>query len=186
MAPEIGTVSAERIGAEIRRMLIDPNRATALALLRETNLLVQVLPEIASLTPKPQFNETSTGSRHVSDQPSISVALAALLLPTPHSPLPTAPSSLPPSIGRRLRYTNKEVDRTVWLLASQPLIAQAPTTRLAQITTTAHPRRRSANFSHCHEAIAGPDDPALAFCRERLDLACRAAKPTAAGRRFQH
>src|SRR6185295_1585440 len=50
MAPEINTVSAERIGIEIRRMLIDPNRASALKLLREANLLVQVLPEVADLS----------------------------------------------------------------------------------------------------------------------------------------
>src|SRR5262249_30810002 len=49
MAPEVTTVSAERIGAEIRRMLIDPNRAVALDLLRETNLLPQVLSEVAQL-----------------------------------------------------------------------------------------------------------------------------------------
>ena len=39
MAADVTTVSAERIGIELRRMLIDPNRAIALDLLRETNLL---------------------------------------------------------------------------------------------------------------------------------------------------
>src|SRR5262249_10299637 len=39
MAPEISNVSAERIGAEIRRMLTDRSRAAAFALLRETKLL---------------------------------------------------------------------------------------------------------------------------------------------------
>src|SRR5436190_4202816 len=49
MAPEINTVSPERIGMEIRRMLIDPNRAQALSLLLETKLLAHVLPEVANL-----------------------------------------------------------------------------------------------------------------------------------------
>ncbi|HVT30989.1 MAG TPA: CCA tRNA nucleotidyltransferase, partial [Lacipirellulaceae bacterium] len=49
MAPDINTVSAERIGMEIRRMLIDPNRAAAITLLRETNLLPHVIPEVANL-----------------------------------------------------------------------------------------------------------------------------------------
>ena len=52
MAPTSTTVSAERIGMEIRRMLLDANRATALALLRETNLLPHVLPEVATLPPR--------------------------------------------------------------------------------------------------------------------------------------
>src|SRR6478609_9961704 len=39
LAPEINSVSAERVGSEIRRMLVDPNRAIALSLLGETNLL---------------------------------------------------------------------------------------------------------------------------------------------------
>src|SRR5262249_40690266 len=58
MAPQINTVSAERIGAELRRMLVDPNRAAALALLRETKLLAEVLPEVAALSDA-GFNETN-------------------------------------------------------------------------------------------------------------------------------
>src|SRR5688572_18170248 len=51
MAADISSVSAERIGMEIRRMLVDPNRADALRLLRETNLLEHVLPEVHGLSP---------------------------------------------------------------------------------------------------------------------------------------
>jgi poly(A) polymerase len=160
MAPEIGTVSAERIGAEIRRMLIDSNRATALALLRETNLLVQVLPEIANLTPA-ALNETSRVLAAL-NQPSISLALAAalFLVRAPDSPLLA-------SLGRRLRYTNKEVDRCAWLIELQPFIAQAQ--HLAWPSLQRLLAHDGANeLLALHEAIAGPDDPALAFCHERL------------------
>ena len=44
-ATEISVVSKERIGAEMQRMLADPNRATAVKLLRETKLLAEVIPE---------------------------------------------------------------------------------------------------------------------------------------------
>jgi tRNA nucleotidyltransferase/poly(A) polymerase len=44
MAGEVTTVSAERIGMEIRRMLLDDRRVMALQLLRDTNLLLHVLP----------------------------------------------------------------------------------------------------------------------------------------------
>jgi poly(A) polymerase len=48
MAGDITSVSAERIGMEIRRMLLDPNRAVALELLKESGLLAHVLPEVAA------------------------------------------------------------------------------------------------------------------------------------------
>ena len=44
-ASEISVVSNERVGAEMQRMLADPNRATAVQLLRQTNLLAEVVPE---------------------------------------------------------------------------------------------------------------------------------------------
>jgi poly(A) polymerase len=47
MASQITTVSAERIGMELRRILTGSNRVTALGLLRETRLLPHVLPEVS-------------------------------------------------------------------------------------------------------------------------------------------
>jgi poly(A) polymerase len=159
MAPEISSVSAERIGMEIRRMLIDPNRATALELLRETNLLAHVLPQLADFSDA-AFDKTARVLSAL-EQPSISLALAALLCPVPHY------SSLAPSVGRRLRYTNKDIERTAWLLANQPLVsraAQLPWPKLQRLLT----HEGSTELLALHEAVAGSDDPSLAFCRERL------------------
>ena len=44
-ASEISVVSNERIGAEMQRMLADPNRTTAVKLLRQANLLAEVVPQ---------------------------------------------------------------------------------------------------------------------------------------------
>jgi tRNA nucleotidyltransferase/poly(A) polymerase len=44
-ATELSLVSPERIGAELVRMLTDPNRAAAAALLMESELLAEVLPD---------------------------------------------------------------------------------------------------------------------------------------------
>jgi poly(A) polymerase len=168
MAPEINTVSAERIGSEIRRMLIGPNRAQALALLRETNLLAHVLPEIANLS-KIALDETSRILDSLKN-PSISLALAALLLPAPSSQL------LAPYVGRRLRYTNKEIDRTAWLLTNEPHIAKSPQLawpKLQRLLT----HDGTMELLALHEAIAGPDDPALAFCRERLAWSAEQLNP---------
>ena len=159
MAPEINTVSAERIGMEVRRMLIDSNRAAALKLLRETNLLPHVLPELADFSAV-DFNET-VGVLTALEHPSISLALAALLLPATKSPLPAS------TVGLRLRYTNKEIERTAWLLANQPLIAQAPQLpwpKLQRLLT----HEAAPELLALREAVAGPNDPALAYARERL------------------
>lgn len=48
-AGEIGVVSGERIGAEMRRMLANSKRASAVQLLRKSKLLAEVVPEGLSL-----------------------------------------------------------------------------------------------------------------------------------------
>jgi poly(A) polymerase len=156
MAADITTVSPERIGMEIRRMLLDPNRARALALLRESLLLPHVLPEVSTL-PLSAFDKISR-IIEVLQQPSLPVTLAALLVGNDRGAA---------SFARRLRYTNKEADRTDWLLASLPLVARAttlPWPRLQRLLT-----HEGANeLLALHEAIAGAHDASLTLCRERL------------------
>jgi poly(A) polymerase len=163
MAAEIMTVSAERIGAEIRRMLLDRNRARALTLLNETGLLPYVLPEAAALT-QSAFNQTLKVAAALNG-PTLSVALAVLL-----AHISAAASCLPhpaSSLGRRLRYTNKEIDRAAWLLTHLPLLENAatlPWPRLQRILT----HEGATELITLREAVAGPNDADLAFCRERL------------------
>jgi poly(A) polymerase len=157
MAADINTVSAERIGMEIRRMLVHPNRAVALRLLRETNLLHHALPEVANLSSAP-FDETARVLAAVRD-PTLSLSLAALL-----SQIEEAPMAL---IGRRLRYTNKEIECGQWLLANRPIVAQARQLawpKLQRLLTHAG----ATELLQLHEAVTSADDAALAFCRERL------------------
>jgi tRNA nucleotidyltransferase/poly(A) polymerase len=183
MAAGVTTVSAERIGMEIRRMLLDPNRAAALQLLADTNLLPHVLPEVACLDAD-TFDETKR-RLNMLHEPSLAVALAALLSTQPsegtaeprhEGPPLTArdpsltcagPSSPAASVGRRLRYTNKEIDRANWLLQHLALIGQAqhiPWPQLQRILI----HDGAAELMALREAIAGTDDTALAYCRERL------------------
>lgn len=180
MASDIAAVSAERIGMEIRRMLLDRNRAAALILLRETLLLPHVLPEMSEL-PASCFNET-TRILAALHNPTFATVLAALLSTQPQqnphapSPQPPAPGFLPPApsphlpaiVCRRLRYTNKELDRTVWLLTHHSAIAEAPTLpwpRLQRILI----HEGAAELLALREAVAGPHDIGLNFCRERLN-----------------
>ena len=172
MAAEITTVSAERIGMEVRRMLLDANRAVALDLLRETNLLTHVLPEVASLDAV-RFEDTKRILANLR-QPSLPLALAALLLyvyeavRTGHfSDQLTSLAPTASTVGRRLRYTNKEIDRAVWLLNQFAIIEhpeQAPWPRLQRVLI----HDGAAELVALREAVAGPDDAAAVFCRERL------------------
>jgi poly(A) polymerase len=158
LAPEITSVSAERIGAEMRRMLLDANRTTAVQLLREAKLLSHVLPEVAKLDSS-SWQETLRvldGLR----APTLPLALAAVLLQA-------ADEHTAGVVGRRLRYTIKEMDRTGWLLANLDTVRAAlavPWPRLQRVLV----HDGAAELTALYEAMAGPNDLALAFCRERL------------------
>lgn len=173
MAGEIKTVSAERIGMEIRRMLLDANRATAISLLRDTNLLEHVLPEVAERA-QADFDETARVVIALA-APTLPLALAAVLCREPgaQSAEPNASllaprsSFLAASVGRRLRYTNKEIERAAWLIANLPIIASATELawpKLQRLLT----HEGAAELIALREAIAGSTDPAVTFCRERL------------------
>jgi tRNA nucleotidyltransferase/poly(A) polymerase len=168
MAADITTVSAERIGMEIRRMLVDPNRAKAVALLKDCNLLSHVLPEVAC-APLPAFRQILNRLTALR-QPTLPLSLAALLAGVHLVDISrgmAAGSHVARTLGRHLRYTNKEIERTEWLLDNLPAIADAPQLpwpKLQRLLT----HEGAAELVALHEAIVGVADPALAFCRERL------------------
>jgi hypothetical protein len=139
-------------------MIVDVHRAVALDLLCETKLLTHVLPEVARLNAE-LFAQTRRLLSQLRD-PTLPTALAALLLSL-HDP------SAAGEAGKRLRFANKAVERTAWLLENAPTIAKAhqlPWPRLQRILT----HDGVAELLALREAIAGPDDPALVLCHERL------------------
>ncbi len=159
MAAGINEVSAERIGMEIRRMLIDPHRAVALCLLRETKLLPHVLPEVAALA-EATFDETTRNLAGLR-APTLPLALATLLLHAPRSSL------LAPSLARRLRYTNKETDRTTWLLNQLSTVQDAPHIPWPQLQRVLV-HEGAPELIALATAAADEESPALILCRERL------------------
>jgi tRNA nucleotidyltransferase/poly(A) polymerase len=168
MAADITTVSAERIGGELRRMLLDANRRTALELLRETGLLAHVLPEVAALDAS-SWQETLRVSAEL-NEPTLPLALAALL----HQ---VQEDGVAGSVGRRLRYTTKEAERTGWLLSQLATVADARNLywpRLQRVLV----HDGAAELMALREAIAGPEDPELVFCRERLAWPTERLNPT--------
>jgi tRNA nucleotidyltransferase/poly(A) polymerase len=164
MAADVTSVSAERIGAEIRRMLVDSNRAVALALLRETRLLERVLPEMTAFSAG-DFERTRRALAALRE-PALPLALAALLC-AEQGAGGQGQGTIAQSVGRRLRFTNKEIERAAWILAHRSVVEAAPDEAwptLQRVLT----HEGAAELLALHEAIAGPDDSALAFCRERL------------------
>jgi poly(A) polymerase len=168
-AGQINDVSAERIGVEIRRMLVDANRTVAMGLLRDTNLLPEVLPEVAALPPA-AWQETLRVLGRL-DEPTLPLALATLLLEDAGGP------EVAVAVGRRLRYTNKENDRAAWLIRHLPTVEQAqhvPWPRLQRVLV----HDGAAELVALLQAIVGADNEAVAFCRERLAWPADRLNPT--------
>ena len=129
MASEIVVVSHERIAQELRRMLIDSHRRRAVELCADVGLLSVILPESSELA----NDEPTLAMLSLLDVPSFELAFSALL----HS-LTTKPTVH--DVCRRLKLSNDETDRIVWLVAHQDDLADAPSQTLARLKRTlAHP-----------------------------------------------
>ena len=149
MASEIHVVSAERIAAELRRMLTDQHRHIAVALADEVGLLREILPEVVmhdsdgaqlkaeSQKPKAVIATTSEVGPQLSalrllQHPSFELAFAMLLRGV----------SNVESICRRLKLSNDELERTAWLVRQQDALREPDKLRLAQLKRLlAHPFR---------------------------------------------
>lgn len=149
MASQIHVVSAERIAAELRRMLTDRHRHVAVALANELGLLREILPEVAmqgsgedspdAEGQKPQ--QVLATSENLSPQlsalrllqePSFELAFAMLLRDV----------SNVEAICRRLKLSNDELERTAWLVRQQDALREPDKLSLAQLKRLlAHPFR---------------------------------------------
>lgn len=154
MASQINVVSAERIAAELRRMLTDQHRHVAIELADEVGLLREILPEVVvqksaatsqgpaeSLStdegPRPKAAVSFNFSPQLSalrllQQPSFELAFAVLLLGVSNVEV----------ICRRLKLSNEELDRTAWLVRNQNALRDAESLSLARLKRLlAHPFR---------------------------------------------
>ena len=192
MASEITVVSHERIAQELRRMLVDSHRQRAVKLCAEAGLLAVILPELTieplgflSGARKPSGSsivdkavEESGGLRAPLTKRKDELALAMLSLleaPSFERTFATLLHSLTArpivyDICRRLRLSNDETDRIVWLVAHQDDLADAPSQTPARLKRTlAHPYRDDliALFRVKLLAHAANMQPVL-FCDEYL------------------
>ena len=144
-AHEIVIVSAERVSAELRQMLVHRHRRRALELLQEAGLLEVLLPEFRELAPNggscpgdSSWPSTLAVLARL-HEPTFAVALAALVREFVH---PTG--ELVPEVERicdRLRLSNTERVGAEWLLLHEPELRRArqlPWPHLQRLLT--HPR----------------------------------------------
>ncbi len=128
MASQVTQVSAERIAAEMRLMLVNPNRAKAIDTLRDVGLLQVVLPDLAvanqpgvlTVTGRPAdqaWLETLEILQLV-EAPSFPLALAALV----HAFLDAKGCM---DVGRAWKLSNHEIARASWLVANHDALIDA-------------------------------------------------------------
>ncbi len=154
MASEIHAVSAERIAAELRRMLTDRHRHVAIELADEVGLLREILPEVVGLrsggddqespeiqpdtgrrTPRAELMLAASRSPRLAalrmlQEPSFELAFSVLLLGV----------SNVEAICRRLKLSNDELEKTAWLVRQQAALLEPDKLSLAQLKRLlAHP-----------------------------------------------
>lgn len=187
-AGTLTVVSAERIAQEMRALLVHPRRATAVRLLRETNLLAVVLPELTPLTEQPVAAGVPDGETlwlrtlavlEALDGPSFSLALAALLHATGWRPDEAShgegaehAATTVRQVGERWRLSNKETEQAAWLAEHHRALISArimPWPRLQRLLIT--PCIEELLALHAAIASAAQHETShLQYCRQKLAL----------------
>lgn len=164
MAAEIRVVSAERIAAEMERMLVCRGRATAIRLLVETGLAEVVLPEIV---PRGELKrDRLRQTLDVLDRlasPSFALALAAILCFWVDGQAAQA-------VCRRWKLSHRLSEETVWLVAHRDALRNAAIARWSAIQpVVASPYIEPLlALIEATAAVEGRAADEVAFCRRRL------------------
>lgn len=174
MADQLTVVSAERIAQELKKMLTDAHRRRAMQVCVECRLMEIMFPElfqaadgIGSALIKTSDTirglEESLQMLHLLQGPGFELALAALLHLLPAEPTVRG-------ICRRLKLSNDETDRTVWLVAHQDELRDAPDWMPARLKRAlTHPYHDDQlRLLHAKLLIEGTDPHATMFCLDYL------------------
>lgn len=141
MAREIHAVSPERISQELKRMLADCHRRRSLELLRESRLLPEILPELKPLLENSGSELWKRTCERLSKlvDPDFAVAVSAILFD-----LEPFPASEVHGLGRRLKWSNQEIEDLTWLIGSRHAIEGIQTRSLSYIKRLlVHPTARN-------------------------------------------
>jgi poly(A) polymerase len=192
-ANEVTAVSAERIGEELRKLLVQPRRAYGMNLLLELGLASPVLPEIVPMKGLPQGPpDAPTGDLwdHVlrvlellGGDVSFPLAIAALLHDVGK---PRTVGRTPDRftfyyhehVGRRLasdicehlRYSNADRELVEWLVEKHQFLCDVRQMRVSKVKTIlAHPHVRELLALHRADALAwGRSTDHVEYCEGLL------------------
>jgi poly(A) polymerase len=178
MAEQITVVSAERIADELRRLLVYPRRARGINLLHDLRLAAVLLPEILPMKGLPQgLPNAPSGDlwQHVmrvldllGPEPSFPLAFAALLhdIGKPRVQGRTRDrytfythehvgSRLAGEIALRLKLSNAERDRIIWLVEKHQFLCDARQMRTSKLKVMLnHPGIHELLALHRADALA--------------------------------
>ena len=200
MAGQVKVVSAERIAEELRKILTHPSRATGLGLLCEFDLLEAVLPEMVRSIGVPQGLPTAPTGDLWEHTVRVVAELAGSTYPDPSPvTFPLAFAAVYHDIGKpgtlartpdrytfhhhehlgaritadackRLKLSNAEADRIVWLVRHHQYLADAPVMRASKLKPILiHPGIGDLLALHRADAIASGKDLAhVEFCERQL------------------
>jgi poly(A) polymerase len=183
MAPEIHVVSAERIAQELKRMLVDPHRRRAMELARDTQLLLEILPELGPTLDDASHPgeggakspwEISLRRLRLLQEPRFELAAAALLASVPEIGGSPSAGRKEPRVARgvckRLRLSNQETDSIEWLLTHLSDVFASATKSLAQLKRMlAHPDARDLlALARADRLAAESDLSGVMHCEELL------------------
>lgn len=138
MATQIDVVSAERIAAELRRMLGHEHRDRALQLTADVDLLPQILPELQAVAERPaEWSRLLQHLRLLGDA-EFPVALAAVFaaIADPQSLKDDEVTAVIDGVGRRLRLSNREITDAAWLTTHRHALRAAASLSLAKLKRT--------------------------------------------------
>jgi tRNA nucleotidyltransferase/poly(A) polymerase len=191
MAPQISVVSAERIAAEMRLMLISQNRARAIDMLRKLGLLQEILPDVVVATASE--GQATPASRSVGgdagcaatgkwrfmldaldalDEPTFDQALA-LFLGWPDAIADFA------AVGARWRLSNRETEQTGWLLRNSRSLDDAAAQPWSELQPVlAHEdAAKLLELYRIGAALGFKSQADVVFCRAKLALPASELRP---------
>ena len=190
MADQITVVSPERIAAEMRRLLVEPGRATGVRLLLATGLAAAVLPEIVPADDDArQRLDRTLEILECLNAPWRAPGVSPGMTPHPGTNVPGSPLELPadlPSfplalatllhamtdaagvvaIGRRWRLSNDQRERAAWLVEHCRALRGARTMRWSALQPLLIAPGIDELLALCEAIAPGNDD--VVFCREQL------------------
>ncbi len=157
-AASIAEVSPERIGAELKRMLVDSQRSLAVNLLEKTGLLGQLIPMLSNLA-KPILQPTLNRLDRL-EFPTPALALATLLWKV-------SDKSTASRVARDIKWTSKEAERVGWLVQHGKALEQAESRPWSEIQPLLA-AEGGKELVQLRRTMFDYSDATDQFCRERL------------------